>query len=72
MQVKFWSNNIQKSIENIKGELTLIIIAHRISTIKKVDKILKINKGKVIEVESFSELKKSIKSIDSQLSQKEI
>ena len=65
-------NNIQKSIENIKGELTLIIIAHRISTIKKVDKILKINKGKVIEVESFSELKKSIKSIDSQLSQKEI
>ena len=65
-------NKIQKSIENIQGELTLIIIAHRISTIRKVDKIFKLHKGKIIKIESYEKLEKSFATLDSKLSHKAI
>mgnify|MGYP006138326785 CR=1 FL=1 len=48
---------IQKSIEKIQGELTIIIIAHRTSTIQSVDKILLLEDGKITQTGSFDELK---------------
>ena len=54
--------NIQKSIESLKGKVTLIIIAHQLSTIKKVDQIYLIEKGKIIEKGTFNEMKKSLSS----------
>ncbi len=40
---------IQRGIEKLKENRTTFIIAHRLSTIKNVDKILVLNKGKIIE-----------------------
>lgn len=40
---------IQRGIEKLQEDRTTFIIAHRLSTIKNVDKILVLNKGKVIE-----------------------
>ncbi len=40
--------DIQSVIENLKGEYTLLIIAHRLSTIKNADRILVLDKGKII------------------------
>ncbi|WFA09322.1 ABC transporter ATP-binding protein [Tissierella sp. Yu-01] len=40
---------IQKGIEKLKANCTTFIIAHRLSTIKDVDKIIVLNKGKIIE-----------------------
>ena len=40
---------IQESIESLKGKITVIIIAHRISTIKNVDKICIMENGRIIE-----------------------
>ena len=48
---------IQKSIEKIQGELTIIIIAHRTSTIQSVDKILLLEDGKITQTGSYDELK---------------
>ena len=49
-------NEIQKSIDNLKGKTTLIVIAHRLSTIKNVDRIYVLKKGSIIEKGSYSEL----------------
>lgn len=40
---------IQTGIEKLKENRTTLIIAHRLSTIKDVDKIIVLNKGRIIE-----------------------
>ena len=40
---------IKQTIDNMKGEYTILIVAHRLSTIKNADRILFIDKGKVID-----------------------
>ena len=39
---------IQKAIENMKDKYTILIIAHRLSTIKNAERILYLDKGKII------------------------
>lgn len=53
---------ITKSINSLKGKITIIIIAHRISTIKKVDKIFIFGNGGIIEEGSYEELLKKQKA----------
>ena len=52
---------IQKGIDSLKNK-TILIIAHRLSTLKNVDKILVFNKGKLVEQGKFKELTKDKKS----------
>ena len=47
---------IQKSINNMKGNYTMLIIAHRLSTIINSDKIYFIDNGKVIDEGTHEEL----------------
>lgn len=51
--------SIQESLQLLKGKLTLIIIAHRLATIKQADRIVFLEKGQVQQVDSFSELVRS-------------
>ena len=44
-------NVVMKSIEALYGELTMIVVAHRITTVKKCDVIYEIKKGKLEKVE---------------------
>ena len=47
---------IQASIENIRGSKTIVSIAHRLSTVQDVNKIVYVEYGKIIEKGSFEEL----------------
>lgn len=49
-------NVIKKNIEELKGNLTIIIIAHRIGTVKNADKIVLMKKGRIKETGNFQEL----------------
>ena len=40
---------IQKALENLANERTVLIIAHRLSTVKKADFIAVLDKGTIIE-----------------------
>lgn len=48
---------IKKSIENFKGRITTIIVAHRLSTIKNADIIYVINNGTVVESGNYNFLR---------------
>ncbi|MDP1884570.1 MAG: ABC transporter ATP-binding protein [Candidatus Moranbacteria bacterium] len=50
---------IQDAMDKICKNRTVILIAHRLSTIRKADKIIVLEKGKVIESGSHHELAKS-------------
>lgn len=47
---------IKESIDSLNGKMTIILIAHRLTTIAKADLIYVISKGQVIEQGSFKEL----------------
>lgn len=53
--------DIQKSINNLKGDYTILIIAHRLSTVINSDKIFLIDKGQIIAIGTHQELLKSSK-----------
>ncbi len=47
---------VQEAIDNVSKEWTVIIIAHRLSTVRGADKIIVLNEGRVIEEGSHTEL----------------
>lgn len=47
---------IQEAMENLMKSHTLIIVAHRLSTIKNVDKVMVLKDGEVIEEGGYDEL----------------
>jgi ABC-type multidrug transport system fused ATPase/permease subunit len=51
--------SIQQAIQNMKGEYTILIIAHRLSTVIHSDRLLLIDDGKVVAEGTHKELMKS-------------
>jgi ATP-binding cassette subfamily C protein len=48
---------ITKVLQSLKNEMTVILIAHRLSTVQHADKIIYLDKGKIVAEGTFSELK---------------
>lgn len=49
-------HKIQEAIKNLRGKLTIVIIAHRLSTVMHSDKILALKDGAIVEQGSPQEL----------------
>ena len=47
---------IQEAIQKCSVDRTVIVIAHRLSTVEKADRIIVVNKGKVIQQGNHKEL----------------
>jgi len=48
---------VQAALDNIMQDRTSIVIAHRLSTVEKCDRILVLESGKLVEEGAFSELR---------------
>jgi ABC-type multidrug transport system fused ATPase/permease subunit len=53
-------SEISDSLRNIKTQTTLIIIAHRLSTVTEADRVYFMDRGTIKGVGTFSELKSKI------------
>ncbi|MFD3000882.1 ABC transporter ATP-binding protein [Pontibacter toksunensis] len=51
--------SIQENIDQLRGQYTIIIIAHRLSTVKNADKIIYLKNGEIENAGSFNDLKES-------------
>jgi ABC-type multidrug transport system fused ATPase/permease subunit len=59
-------SDISDSINELKGDVTVVLIAHRLSTVVNADQILYINQGKIIARGSFEEIRKIVPDFDHQ------
>ena len=50
---------IQQNIEALKGQITIVMIAHRLSTVKHADKVIVLKKGRIEAEGSYQELQQS-------------
>ena len=52
----FAQEQIKQSIDELKGKSTIVIVAHRLSTIKNVDKIFFLDNGQIVDSGTFDSL----------------
>jgi ABC-type multidrug transport system fused ATPase/permease subunit len=57
---------IAEAIQSIKGEVTVVMIAHRLSTVRNADTVLYLEKGKVLSLGTFDHVRGSISNFDAQ------
>jgi len=57
---------ISNSLSNLKGKTTLLIIAHRLSSLKDSDLVIYLNNGRIISKGSFEEVKLKVPDFDKQ------
>jgi ABC-type multidrug transport system fused ATPase/permease subunit len=53
-------SRIAQMLDSLRGELTIVLIAHRLSTVKNSDQIVYLKDGKIQSAGTFNELKKSV------------
>jgi len=58
--------NVTDSIHRLKGEVTVVLIAHRLSTVRQADVVVYLDKGKIISKGSFEEVRASVPDFDHQ------
>jgi len=59
-------NKLTNAIASLKGETTMILIAHRLSTVKNADKIFYMENGRILASGSFNEVRQSVPDFDKQ------
>ena len=59
-------SDISDAIFSLRGKVTLLLIAHRLSTVKHADKIIYMEKGKILAIGKFEEVRRQIPNFDIQ------
>lgn len=57
---------ISDSIQKMRGEVTVILIAHRLSTVRNADSVVYLEAGKLVAQGTFEEVRKSVNDFDRQ------
>jgi ABC-type multidrug transport system fused ATPase/permease subunit len=61
-------SNIAEGVQSLKGEVTVVMIAHRLSSVRNADKVIYLHEGRVESVGSFEEVRASVPDFDRQAS----
>jgi ABC-type multidrug transport system fused ATPase/permease subunit len=48
---------ISKSLDSLKGEVTLVVIAHRLSTVRSADTVIFLENGRIADMGTFEEIR---------------
>jgi ABC-type multidrug transport system fused ATPase/permease subunit len=58
--------DISNAIYSLKGHVTLIVIAHRLSTVQSADKIIYLENGQLESMGTFNEVREAVPNFDKQ------
>ena len=58
--------DISNAINDLKGIVTVVMIAHRLSTVRNSDQVIYMDKGKIIAEGKFEEVRKAVPDFDHQ------
>jgi ATP-binding cassette, subfamily B, bacterial PglK len=58
--------NISDAIHALRGSTTVVIIAHRLSTVRNADRVVYLSNGKVLATGTFDEVRKAVPDFDHQ------
>jgi ABC-type multidrug transport system fused ATPase/permease subunit len=59
-------SDISSAIQNLKGTVTVIMIAHRLSTVRNADMVVYLHEGKIIATGTFDEVRIAVPDFDRQ------
>lgn len=65
-------SEISKSVAALSGEVTVIIIAHRLTTVRNVDKVVYLDKGKILSSGTFNEVRTKVPDFEVQAKLNEV
>jgi len=61
-------SDITDAITELKKETTVVLIAHRLSSTRSMDKIVYLESGKVVAMGTFADVRKAVPDFDKQAS----
>jgi len=59
-------NDLSKALAALKGEVTLILVAHRLSTIRDAGQVIYLEAGRSLAIGSFDEVRNAVPKFDQQ------
>lgn len=57
---------ISNAVSKLKGQVTVVVVAHRLSTVVAADKVVYMEKGRIIKVGTFEEVKRDVPNFSDQ------
>jgi len=58
--------DMSSAIEELAGKVTVLVVAHRLSTVRNVEKVIYMDGGKIMAVGSFAEVRRIVPQFDKQ------
>jgi len=58
--------SVSEAIQNLEGFITVVLIAHRLSTVRNADMIVYMDKGRIVKTGSFQEVRDAVTDFDRQ------
>jgi len=58
--------NISEAIQTLKGSVTIVMIAHRLSTVRNADLVVYLEEGRILSQGSFDHVRTSVPNFDQQ------